>query len=179
MNRCEADLVRRQRALRGAGLRERVGRMERVISFEAGYDHRGFPQDCGGGGHGAHGMTIRFTLLGPAGAVHWVFYANNWVPGNVDRIGEARTEVPASAYAPALLDYDALAVALGYHSPTPLYGGQEERECHILPGGRCHYDGSGLNAKPTLARFFEHGPTAVWADLATYYCETFGAGEGG
>lgn len=87
VNPCKADLERRQRAMRDDTVTERFGNFERSVTFEVGYDHRAHPEACGGGGHGQHGMTLRFILKGPSGATQFVMYATNWVPGRVHRLG--------------------------------------------------------------------------------------------
>lgn len=167
---CRADLDRRERALSGATFVARDGPMERRIGFDVGYDHRSF-----GCGHGQHGMTMRFVLQGPAGAVHWVMNMPNWVPGNLDTLGD----IKGNGVSVVPVRYpisDGTATDLGYHSPKPLWEGREEYgrlDCHILPDGICYYDGSGLNAAPVLAAFLEHGPMAVWATLARYYQDVF------
>ena len=174
-NRCEADTERRQRAAADDTVTQDLGNgMQRMVTFQVGYDHRPFPEDCGGGGHGRHGMTLRFILRGPHGAVQWVAYLMNMIPGNVNIMGEVESEHPVSVV--AVLDRslgDAMATDLGYHSLVPQWEGQEEykRECKLLPEGYCYYDGSSVNAVPVLAAFLQHGPHAVWASLARYYKE--------
>lgn len=170
VNPCKADQERREQAWRDSLLTERHGDLERCIAFEVGYDHRAFPPEaCGGGGHGQHGMTMRWMLIGPRGAVQWVCSMPNWVPGNVV-YGSVNAE--SFSLVPAHIE-DGHATDLGYHSPVPQYAGQDTRECHILPEGSCYYDGSGLNAEPVLEAFLAHGPQAVWATLASYYGELF------
>ena len=178
-NRCHADRVRRERAAAGSDFIVRDGPMERRISFEVGYDHTSHPEDCGGGGHGRHGMTMAFILLGPNGAVQWKINMLNWYPGNIDTMGTVGATSPVSVIPANRQVGDTYAQDLGYHSPKPRYEGQEEyghMECHLLPEGYCYYDGSGLNAGPVLGAFLEHGPMAVWATLARYYGELFGDG---
>lgn len=181
-NPCEADRARRERAFRDSMLTERTGPMARSISFEAGYDHSGFGDACGegSGGHGRHGMVLRFVLSGPAGAVQWCATLVNWYPGNVDIIGTVGSTSTFSAVPSNRLG-DGMATDLGFHSPVrPAWDTDEwlpRRECHLLPEGYCYYDGSGLNAEPILAAFLEHGPHAVWAALAHFYRETFAAPE--
>lgn len=170
VNRCQADRERRERAWNDAALSERQGDMERHIIFEVGYDHTAFPEDCGGGGHGRHGMNLRFVLVGPKGAVQWLAYMTSWVPGNVrhgtvDGLGDVSL-VPLNSTIG-----DGMAADLGYHSPVPRYGSQSAMKCEWLPEGECYYDGSGLNAEPLLEAFLNHGPHAVWAALAHYYTE--------
>lgn len=179
-NRCKQDRERRERAWTDCGLTEKVGNMERTISFEVGYDHRSFPEDCGGGGHGQHGMSIRFVLKGPAGAVQWLVNMHHWVPGNVHYGHVETTDNQPVSLVP--LKYpqvgDGMATDLGYHSPREMYEGQygPREDCEYIDGP-CWYDGSGLNAEPILEAFLSHGPHAVWAALARYYMQTFGAAD--
>jgi hypothetical protein len=178
-NRCKADHARRERAMQGSELISREGTMERRIGFEVGYDHTEFPEECGGGGHGRHGMTMAFILIGPSGAVQWKINMLNWYPGNVAHLDIPATE-PISAVPANPRLGDTMAIDLGYHSPKPRWEGQEEyghMECHLLPEGSCFYDGSGLNAVPILEAFLSHGPMAVWAALARYYSAVFGDAE--
>ena len=174
INRCQADNERRERAWNDAALTERHGDMARHIIFEVGYDHREFPEDCGGGGHGQHGMNMRFVLVGPKGAVQWLCYMTNWVPGNV-RYGSVGRDDPNPVSLVPVHPRgigDGMAADLGYHSPIPRYASQVEygtQKCEWLPEGECYYDGSGLNAEPLLEAFLAHGPHAVWAALARYY----------
>lgn len=55
-NPCKADLERRERANNDCALVERID------------NHTAHPEACGGGGHGRHGMNLRFVLIGPHGA---------------------------------------------------------------------------------------------------------------
>ena len=71
-----------------------------------------------------------------------------------------------------------MALDLGYHSPTPAWEGQEpmDEECELL-GGRCFYDGSGLNAENLLGVLRTEGADAVWATLADCWVVWFGSGS--
>lgn len=181
VNPCKADNERRQRAFRDATVAEQFGQFERSVTFEVGYDHRAHPESCGGGGHGQHGMTLRFILKGPDGATQFVMYATNWVPGRVTSIGDIEASEPVSLVHVGRHGLgDGMAADLGYHSPKPQWEGQEQYgrdDCNVLPGGTCYYDGSGLNAGPVLEAFLSHGPHAVWVALARFYAELFGADE--
>lgn len=181
VNPCKADNERRQRAFRDATVAERFGNFERSVTFEVGYDHRSHPEACGGGGHGQSGMTMRWILKGPDGATQFCAYMPNWVPGHVNRIGGVQPEGDISVvHVGRTLNEDLMGTDLGYHSPKPQWEGQEQYgrdDCHLLDGGTCYYDGSGLNAEPVLAAFLDHGPHAVWVALARYYAELFGADE--
>lgn len=150
-NPCEADRERRQRAATGSTLISRDGPMERHIAFEVGYDHTAHPDACGGGGHGRHGMTLRFVLKGPSGATQFVMNMPNWTPGNTTCIGGIE--------------------AINGPSLVPIRWPIDDGE--LLDGAACYYDGSGLNAGPVLEAFLSHGPMAVWAALARYYADIF------
>lgn len=160
-NRCQADSRRRKEAHRDCGLTVDLGQgWSRRIEFEVGYDHREFPEDCGHGGHGQHGMTITFLLFGPLGATQWKINMPGWTPRPVDMLGNLPLQYPNLA-----LIYG---VDLGHHWRTPTYTGEEQMDCSYL-GGKCYYDGSGLGTGPVLEKFLAHGPHAVWAELAVYY----------
>jgi hypothetical protein len=112
-------------------------------------------------------MEMAFYLLGPEGVIQWKVAMLNWIPSPVNSLGGLPVLFPN-------ID-DIMAIDLGYHWPTPTYEGQTEygqMECDLLPGGKCYYDGSGLNAGPVLERFLRFGPHAVWSDLARFYQAT-------
>lgn len=163
---CQAAQKNRERAQHEADMVDRRGTMERRISFEVGYNHSAF--DCG---HGQHGMNLRFTLIGPHGAVTWLVFMTNWVPGNVSGFGTVPAIDPVSLVVPILYPTlgDGMAADLGFHSNEPSYRDHESMDCDLLPAGYCYYDGSGLAAGPVLEAFLEHGPMAVWASLARFY----------
>lgn len=163
---CKADFQRRDRAWRDRGLIEDHGDFQRRINFTPGYDHTAFPEACGGGGHGRHGMEMSFVFVGPHGATQWVVSMPNWLPRSVGPLGNLPLSFPKLE--------EIYSLDLGYHSPKPLYDDQMAMECELLPGGHCFYDGSGLRAGPVLEKFLWHGPAAVWAELSSYYVELFG-----
>lgn len=160
-----------ERARNDADLIARVGNMERRIRFDVGYNHMEFPQDCGGGGHGVHGMTLCFLLIGPHGAVQWKVNLPNWFPGNVNIIDTVQSVGPFSAVPADSRIGDGLPTDLGHHWPKEQYEGEQRFDCDLLPEGYCYYDGSGLNAGPVLRAFLDYGPMAVWAALGRYYHE--------
>lgn len=67
---------------------------------------------------------------------------------------------------------------LGYHSPKPMYKGQEPMsgKCHVL-NGKCYYDGSGLNADLLLEGFLAGGTEWLWPKLEEYYRHVFEGAE--
>jgi hypothetical protein len=144
-----------------AHIKENVEGFVRRIDFEPGYD-------CWTSGeckprHGRHGMNIRFLLIGEAGAVQFLVYALDWLPGSIDH-GSTKRDMQMSGL---------MAADLGYHWTSPQYGSQDASDegCEYLEGATCFYDGSGLNAEPVLVRFLEDGLDAVWEDLQAYYLD--------
>jgi hypothetical protein len=55
-----------------------------------------------------------------------------------------------------------------------MWDGQEpiSDDCDIL-GGKCYYDGSGLNAEPVYELLLREGSDGVWKSLGEYYNECF------
>lgn len=167
-NACKDDTIRRERSNRDCGITEDLGNgMTRRIEFEVGYDHRSFPEACGGGGHGQHGMGMAFLLTGPEGVVQWKVNMPWWTPRPLGPLGDLDLPENNHGYTTLINSWD-----LGHHWRTPTYDGEMKMDCCYLEGQtHCFYDGSGLNAGPILQEFLYHGPHAVWAALARYYSE--------
>lgn len=158
------------------------GGFERIVQFEPGYNYL---HETGPKARGQHGMQIRFVLRGQEGATQFLMFTG-WTPlGEIDKditsqngyhpepvhcdnwrlsdIGPWKTKF---GFVPAPTGAD-----LGYHWSTPTYDSDylSERECDILPGGKCYYDGSGLRAEHLLKEFIDHGDDAVWTALRDEY----------
>ena len=136
--------------------------MKREIKFEAAFDKR-HPDPKKN--YGIHGVTMRWHLIGELGAVQFVVYTNWQLP-------HVRAEGEKKHWEPFL--WQPMPADLGYHSPKPLYEGQSQSACHLLPCGSCHYDGSALNAGPVFEALISGGDEACWRKLEEYYAETFG-----
>lgn len=163
IGRCVDAQKRRAEAIKDCEIAQEVDGFTRHLSITPGYDHRAFPEDCGGGGHGCHGMDLRFVLVGPEGAVQWLAFLTQFTPtAPISRIGSVEIAHPS-------LDETLMPADLGYHWPTARYEGQESRECEYLPGGHCYYDGSGLAAEEIVLPFLTDGPAGVWRELRAYY----------
>ena len=115
--------------------------------------------------YGRNCMSVRFVLRGPLGAVQFYlitgwYHSSDRKPGGMidclDGIQRPLGPVP-------------IPVDLGFHSLKPMYDGQEPRDCDLLPGGRCYYDGSGLNAEDAFDVFTDGGDEALWDFLERYY----------
>ena len=100
-------------------------------------------------------IRIRFVLLGPEGATQFLW--NVWTKG--------RMEYPFEyVYAPEGWD-------VGFHALAPRDWQEESdaRDCDIVPGGRCYYDGSSLQGEELGKRFMAEGEEVVWAELEERY----------
>lgn len=130
----------------------------RSVRFGAAYDKR---DPVPAKNYGIHGVDIRFVLQGEKGAVQFLMYTDWFLP-----------ETEAS---PALSRLTPMAADLGYHSiAKPDYMAvADDRDCDLLPSGRCYYDGSGLMAEPVLERLLREGDEGVWAALTDYYLSHF------
>ena len=169
---------------------------QRILEFSPAFDKRHSDPKKD---YGIHGVTMRFVVKGPLGAVQFVLYTNWQLPhvrAEFDRRGCGKycfnKPTPAD---------------LGYHSPKPRYDGQlpigatrvrwkdndgsipgfdapklPESEptgtfdpCPYLDGAPCYYDGSGLNAERIFDVLCAEGDAGVWRELEAYYTETFEA----
>lgn len=146
---------------------------EREIRWEQGYDHVG--TQVGGG---RHGMNIRWLLHGEHGTVQFLIYSGwlpTWVENPEDSWGprvrpDRPLPMPNGGSRPSLMG--PMAADLGYHWRTPLWQDSDSGRdnCDALRGGgRCWYDGSGLNAEPVFAKLLTEGGEAVWAEMSAYY----------
>lgn len=142
--------------------------MEREIKFLPAYDKRNDPK----GNYGIHGVDLRMYLKGELGTVQFVVYTNWHLPhvqeellnrNTNDRLGIKCTFTPMPA-------------DIGYHSPKPMWEGQEpmSNSCECLGGIPCYYDGSGLYAEKIYEVLVEKGSEEVWKKLEEYYIDVFG-----
>lgn len=123
----------------------------------------------GGRSHGIGEMRIWFILLGAKGATQWLLGTGHYLGADGARVSSYRLSGEKDQ-GPKPDAWD-----LGYHSPKPIYEGQEpNKECDLLPGGECYYDGSGLNGKPHVEPFLAGGPDYIWGVLREDYDARFG-----
>lgn len=143
---------------------------KRIVEFGPAWDRR---DPTPSKNYGIHGVELRMYLKGPKGAIQFVLYTNWHLPEvqeELDRKFLARPDsVGLRVRAPMPAD-------LGYHSPVPLWEGQEpmSRECHVLgPGVTCYYDGSSLNAERIYEVLLREGSEGVWKELEEEYHSRF------
>ncbi|UDL15454.1 hypothetical protein SEA_PEPE25_79 [Microbacterium phage Pepe25] len=142
--------------------------LRQEIQFRPGHTIRRTKGD--GKDYGVASMNIAFLLHGPVATIQFVM-STGWTPEKVLVPGYGFTEW--SHHAPTGFD-------LGYHADQPISedmrdwsGGPDGRECDFRPGGRCWYDGSGLQADALLERLMFEGHAAVWSELEAYYRSQF------
>lgn len=136
------------------------------IDFQPAFDRRD-PNPAKNYGIGSMRMT--FILLGPKGAVQWMI-STEWFTESARQHLASFSREHARPHEPRAWD-------LGYHAKEPQYEGQEGRQdCHLLEGGTCYYDGSGLNAELLTERFIAEGVDYLWPALHAEYLHRFEEG---
>lgn len=138
-------------------IEEHVDGFTRRLILSPGWDKRD-PDPRKDYGIGA--VRLRCLLIGPEGATQFLLLTGWDVPS-------ARR--PSSLGPWSELGHEPCPADLGYHWPTPQYEGQTDCDCDVLPGGRCFYDGSGLQANDVYDRLTVEGLDAVWDCLAERY----------
>lgn len=137
--------------------------LAREIQFQPAYDKR--PK------YGIHGVNMRWLLKGPRGVIQFMVYTNWQLPHVSEEFKAKFGRYPYDS--PTL--FLPMAADLGYHSPKPMYEGQDPiGECDVLAeGSQCYYDGSTLNAEPVFDLLVSEGGEAVWKRLEQEYKERF------
>jgi hypothetical protein len=194
--------------------------VDRLVVTDPAYDRRAE-------GYGIHGCSVRMVLKNKAGAVQFLIYSNRQLPHVQEEFvnklcvdaetkkylkswsgpfteGKELEEIISFQKRLNLLELkndfliQPLPADLGYHSPGPMYEGQEPIRhiyksmkvvdgvmippiygdpviCPYLEGDvPCYYDGSGLNAQDIYKILIRDGIEAVWAELKDYHESTFG-----
>jgi hypothetical protein len=144
--------------------------MEKIIQFDPAYDKR-HPHPSQN--YGIHGVDLRFVLKGELGATQFVVFTNWQLPHVTEELLGEPKHLDAIGISTLFLP---LPADVGYHSPTPMYDGQEPMSdrCEYLDGRPCYYDGSGLQAERLFSRFVTEGEPAVWKELEEVYVNRFG-----
>jgi len=172
--------------------------LERIIEFVPAFDRRDPDPKKN---YGIHDVELRMVLKGEKGAVQFVLYTN-WQLPHVAREERKRTAASGLDEMGIKVRFEPMPADLGYHSPVPMYEGQEPigatrvhwedgefdgkrmklpkfeptdtfDPCPYLDGKPCYYDGSGLNAERIYNVLLAEGSDGVWRELESYYRETF------
>jgi len=131
---------------------------EKIVTMSGAYDKR-HPDPKKN--YGIHGMDIRFVLKNEKGAVQFLAFTGIHLPHVAQEFkGREYFGEPTGA-------------DIGYHSPTPMYEGQEPMDCDLMAEGKCYYDGSGLQADEFMPEFIAGGTDAVWKMLEKRHGEIF------
>ena len=135
--------------------------MERIIKLLPAWDKR---SKEAGKNYGIHGVDLRMYLKGELGVVQFVLYTGWQLP-------HVQEEFKNTNYYSEPLPAD-----VGYHSPKPMYEGQEvmSESCELLDGKPCYYDGSGLMAEDVYKILLTEGSDGVWKNLEERYIDLFG-----
>jgi len=141
--------------------------MKRTVEFTKAFDKRD-PDPSKD--YGIHGVDIIFALSKENKAVQFIIFTNWHLPnvqGEIDSM-PLNSEFPFSRHIPQASD-------LGYHSPKPMYEGQEASSYNCkLTGGKCFYEGSGSYAQEIFEVLLREGSEGVWRELEEYYNYIFG-----
>lgn len=139
--------------------------MKREIRFIPAYDKRHTDPSKN---YGVGALQVCFYLTGDEGCVQFTF-STGMYPRHVEAewVGQPRRRYP-----------DWMAYDIGYHSPEPMYDGQEPitNSCERLDGKPCYYDGSSLNADRYLDALMTEGDEKVWEMIEDYYRSVFHGG---
>ncbi len=144
-------------------------RLERLFSVEPAFDRRHKDPDKN---YGIHGAQMRFVVKGELGAAQFLLYTNWHLPHVQKELTEKCN--PVTPYG-RFCHLEPLPADIGYHSPKPMYEGQEsiQKSCEYLNGAPCYYDGSSLNAVKYFEILVSKGHEALWKALEEYYKSTF------
>jgi hypothetical protein len=143
-----------------------MNKFEREIVLVPAYDKRHKDPKKN---YGIHGVELRFYLKKDNRAIQFVLNTNWQLPSVTN---EMLNKYPSPKEVELLfcpVPYD-----LGYHSPVPMYDGQEpiSDNCEIT-GGDCYYDGSTLAAENIYKILLYHGSDGVWKELERVWRDKF------
>jgi hypothetical protein len=94
---------------------------QEITEFLPAYDKRDLDPKKN---YGIHGVTLRMVLKGPEGAVQFVVYTN-WQLPHVTEENHRRAHGNHVRDSTLRGLFDPMPADLGYHSPKPMYEGQE------------------------------------------------------
>ncbi len=133
--------------------------MERITNVRLPFDLRNSDPKKD---YGIHGLDVWFILKGEKGAVQYAVSFPVYLPHlkNTKGLDE-------------IFGFD-----VGHHSKQATYEGQTSKDCNLLDGGECYYDGSSLQADKWTEIIFstrgKHPEEVLWPMLEQEYIEIFG-----
>ena len=140
------------------------GDFERIVTMRPAFDRRHKDPHKN---YGIHGVELRMVLRGAKGATQFLLYTNWQLPHVTEETH--RRHLHGTDLLGLHCSYDPIPADKGYHWATPQYDGQEDRDCDVLPGGKCFYDGSSLNADEIFQLLLTEGSEGVWKGLEDFY----------
>jgi len=137
---------------------------EKTIIFRPAFDKRD-PDPSKN--YGVHGVEVSFVLKGPKGVTHFLIITD-WHLPHVQKEKDIVLKLRP-------FDLQPMGADICYHSPKPLYKGQDvcTQNCEFLNGKPCYYDGTSLGASDFIPTFLAGGSDAAWKMLEARYHETF------
>jgi hypothetical protein len=120
--------------------------------------------------YGIGGVTIRFLLKGEKGVIQFLI-STDWYPPHVQKSRHESIDRHTDYFSIKPDGYD-----VGYHSPVPMYEGQEtvSDSCEYLDGKPCYYDGSSLRADKWVKDILlKEGSGGVWKAMEEEYTHRF------
>ena len=150
------------------------GNFRRTVEIAPAYDKRNSDPSKN---YGIHGCDMRFLLGGEKGVVQFVLFTNWHLPN----VTKEFVHKPVKDSIDLECRFLPMPADLGFHSPTPMYEGQNicQDKCDYLDGKPCYYDGSGLNAIGIYNVLLEKGSDGIWKELEEYYYKVFEPGDEG
>jgi len=143
--------------------------IEKRIEFSPAFDKRDADPSKN---YGIHGVSMTWLLITDRGACQFVVYTGWHLPHVQAELSRKRGDNPHTY----IQRVDApMPADIGYHSPTPQYEDQPEMECHLLEGGKCYYDGSGLQAQDFYDTLVLEGHEAVWKKMEGWFQDIYDA----
>lgn len=146
------------------------------IKFVPAYDKR---HENPRKNYGIHGAEIRFTVGENKGQfVHFSLYTNWFLP-ETQKWLDARVLARGVTQFSLAANYHPDTNGLGYHSPYPVYEGQEpaQLECEFLDGEPCYSAQHDSGLQGYLDALIAGGLDALWGKLEAYYRRVFADAE--
>lgn len=146
------------------------------IVFRPAYDKR---HEDPRKNYGIHGAEIQFALGESGGQFVYFVMMTKWMLPHVRREMDVRLLARGMTQLDLDMHYHPDTVRLGYHSPRPIYEGQEmqREECELLDGKPCYCGEHYSSIEGYLKILVAGGLDALWEQMEAYYWEMFNDAE--
>lgn len=112
--------------------------------------------------YGIGGVTVRFSVVGPEGAITWGILTDWYLP-------HVREEFKNKKWFPSTTP-----TGITIHSPKQLFDfDAESGDCDLLPGGKCYSDTGFLAGTEAFDLLCKEGEEAIWKLLESWYEDQF------